>query len=476
MRATSRNFVANSRRALKDVTLQEALARLAHGFPEKRRQAIARLPEFDRLKRAGRDIKDHVLGHLDAYLELFEARVKEQGGHVHWARDAAEARGTILGICRSGGARTMTKSKSMIGEEIAINEHLEAAGVTPVETDMGEYIIQLRSEPPSHLIAPAIHLSRAQVADTFRAGHPDLDPDRDLDGARELLDEARSELRGKFIDADIGLTGANMLIAETGSVVIVSNEGNADLTQTLPRVHVVLASIEKVMPTLEDAAVILRLLARSATGQDFSAYTTISTGPRRDGDVDGPEEYHVILLDNGRSAMLGGEVQDMLRCIRCGACMNHCPVYQSVGGHTYGSVYVGPMGAVLSPALLGVSETKHLPCASTLCGRCEEVCPVGIPLPRLLRHWRERAFEAGDVPSLERWGLSLWAFFAKRPWLYGLAARFAMRGLAYLGREPGRLRKLWFAGGWTDGRDLPAPEGRTFQERWRKEQREKAAS
>jgi L-lactate dehydrogenase complex protein LldF len=463
MRATSRNFVANSRRALKDVTLQEALARLAHGFPEKRRQAIARLPEFDRLKRAGRDIKDHVLGHLDAYLELFEARVKEQGGHVHWARDAAEARGTILGICRSAGARTMTKSKSMIGEEIAINEHLEAAGVTPVETDMGEYIIQLRSEPPSHLIAPAIHLSRAQVADTFRAGHPDLDPDRDLDGARELLDEARSELRGKFIDADIGLTGANMLIAETGSVVIVSNEGNADLTQTLPRVHVVLASIEKVMPTLEDAAVILRLLARSATGQEITVYTTFSSGPRRPADPDGPDEFHVVLLDNGRTNMLGGDFHDMLTCIRCGACLNHCPVYEAVGGHAYGWVYSGPMGAVLSPALIGIEAAGNLGHASTLCGRCQEVCPMDIPLPRMLRHWRRLATERHGAGVMMR----AWAFAARRPWLYRLVVGPAVAALALLGRKKGRFSRLPLAAGWTEKRDLPAPEGGTFMGRWK---------
>ena len=463
MRATSRNFVANSRRALKDATLQEALGRLAHGFPEKRRQAIARLPEFDRLKQAGRDIKDHVLDQLDAYLELFEARVREQGGHVHWARDAAEARGIILGICRAAGARTMTKSKSMIGEEIAINEHLEAAGVTPVETDMGEYIIQLRSEPPSHLIAPAIHLSRGQVADTFRAGHADLDPDRDLDGARELLDEARDKLRPKFIEADIGLTGANMLIAETGSVVIVTNEGNADLTQTLPRVHVVLASIEKVMPTLEDATVILRLLARSATGQEISVYTTFSSGPKRPADPDGPDEFHVVLLDNGRTAMLGGDFHDMLTCIRCGACLNHCPVYGAVGGHAYGWVYSGPMGAVLSPALIGIEAAGNLGHASTLCGRCQEVCPMGIPLPRMLRHWRRLSSEKQGAGLMIR----AWAFAARRPWLYRLVVDPAVAVLALLGRKKGRFSRLPLAAGWTDQRDLPAPEGGTFMSRWK---------
>ena len=463
MRATSHNFAANSRAALKNDTLQEALARLAHGFPEKRRQAIARLPEFDRLKHSGRDIKDHVLENLDAYLGLFEARVREQGGHVHWARDAAEARGTILGICRAAQARTMIKSKSMIGEEIAINEHLEAAGVTPVETDMGEYIIQLRSEPPSHLIAPAIHLSRGQVADTFRGGHGNLPPDRPLEGARELLDEARSELRGQFIGADIGLTGANMLIAETGSVVIVTNEGNADLTQTLPRVHVVLASIEKVIPTLEDATAILRLLARSATGQEISVYTTFSCGPKRPADPDGPEEFHVVLLDNGRTNMLGGDFHEMLTCIRCGACLNHCPVYGAVGGHAYGWVYSGPMGAVLTPALIGVEAAGNLGHASTLCGRCQEVCPMGIPLPRMLRHWRRLSSELQGAGMMIR----AWVFAARHPWLYRLVAGPAVAALAMLGRKKGRFNRLPLAAGWTDQRDLPAPEGGTFMGLWK---------
>lgn len=463
MEASCRNFAANSRAALKNDTLQEALARLAHGFPEKRRQAIARLPEFDRLKRSGREIKDHVLDHLDAYLELFEARVLEQGGHVHWARDAAEARGTILGICRAAGARIMTKSKSMIGEEIAINEHLEAAGVTPVETDMGEYIIQLRSEPPSHLIAPAIHLSREQVADTFRDGHGSLPPDRPLESARDLLDEARSQLRSRFIEADIGLTGANMLIAETGSVVIVTNEGNADLTQTLPRVHVVLASIEKMVPTLEDATTILRLLARSATGQEITVYTTFSSGPRRPADPDGPEEFHVVLLDNGRTSMLGGDFHEMLTCIRCGACLNHCPVYGAVGGHAYGWVYSGPMGAVLTPALIGVEAAGNLGHASTLCGRCQDVCPMDIPLPRMLRHWRRLGAERRGAGPM----IKAWAYVARRPWLYRLLAGLAVAALGALGRKKGRFRRLPLAAGWTGRRDLPAPEGGTFMSLWK---------
>lgn len=466
-------FKENARAALADKDLRSAMAMLNAGMVPNRQAAVDRLPEFTLLSQRGRELKDHVLGNLDFYLESFERNCKAAGGHVHWCATPADAQAAVLKICRSVDAKTVTKGKSMIAEEIHLNEFLEKHGIEPVETDLGEYIIQLAQEPPSHIIGPAIHKTKDQVSDLFLKHHAKLGRTERQTEPQKMVNEAREILRQKYFNADVGITGANYLIAETGSSIIVTNEGNGDLTQTLPKIHIVVTSLEKVVPTLEDATTFLRILARSATGQEFSAYTTISTGPRRPDDLDGPEEYHVILLDNGRSTMLGSEAQDMLRCIRCGACMNHCPVYQSVGGHTYGTVYVGPMGAVLSPALLGVSETQHLPCASTLCGRCEEVCPVAIPLPRLLRHWREKSFEAGNVPGLERWGLSIWAFFARRPWLYGLAARLAVRGLRYLGRRQGRLRTLWFAGGWTDGRDLPAPEGQTFQERWRRQQAER---
>lgn len=466
---TTPQFKQNSRDALADENLQSALRSARNGFVGKRAIARAKMgeDEFDALRNRGRDLKNHVLANLGEYLEAYEHEVIASGGHVHWAETAEDAQAIVLDICRKAGAKTVNKGKTMISEECGINDHLSANGITPVETDLGEYIIQLRDETPSHIIAPAVHVTVPQVREEFLKAHTHLDPNRDLSGLETLLKEARAVLRAKYFEAQVGITGANMLIAETGQSVIVTNEGNGDLSQSLPKVHIVMASIEKIVPTMEDAATVLRILARSATGQDMSVYTTFSQGPRRAGDPDGPEEYHVVLLDNGRSNMLGTEFQDMLRCIRCGACMNHCPVYQTVGGHAYGWVYPGPMGAVLTPSLIGVEEGGHLPNASTFCGRCEDVCPMRIPLPKMMRHWREREFERNLTPAATRWGLGIWGWFAKRPALYRLATRGGMAGLRLLGRGRGRLGKVPLAGGWTDARDMPAPQGDTFMAQWR---------
>ncbi|WP_135081335.1 LutB/LldF family L-lactate oxidation iron-sulfur protein [Terasakiella sp. SH-1] len=466
MELNSHKFKENAKKALEDKDLQASLFKLGTGFPLKRLAAKERLPEFENLRDQARDIKDHTLRHLDYYLETFEARVQETGGKVHWARDIKGGRDIVYEICKSVGAKTVTKGKSMIGEEMALNEFLEEKGLIPVETDLGEYIIQLRKEPPSHIIAPAIHLNRTHVEEAFRKTHTDLPKERNLDAPEDLLKEARAMLREQFIKADVGITGANFMIAETGSTVIVTNEGNGDLTQTLPRVHIVLCSIEKVVPTLEDCTTLLRVLARSATGQEQSVYTTFSTGGKRAEDLDGPDEFHVVILDNGRSRMLGHDTHDMLRCIRCSACINHCPVYQSVGGHAYGSIYPGPMGSVLTPALHGLEKACDLPNASTMCGKCEEVCPVRIPIPRMLRSWREKQWEDGPVPLLQRWGLSWWAFWAKRPKAYHFAAKIKMRVMGWLARKNGHFKSLAFTKGWTGHKDFPAPEGKTFQQLW----------
>lgn len=462
MEINSPNFKANASEAMRDEQLQGALSHVRENFTGKRAIARKNLPEFDALRDNAKAIKDHTLANLDAYLEIYERKVIESGGVVHWAKDAQEARGIILDICRKNNAKSVTKGKSMISEEIGLNDFLEANKITPVETDLGEYIIQLRGENPSHIIAPAVHLNMDQVREEFRKAHTHLAADRKLNEPETLLNEARQLLREKFLSADIGITGANFLVAETGSSVIVTNEGNGDLTQILPKVHVVLASIEKIVPTLEDMAQITRVLARSATGQEITVYTTLSTGPKRARDPDGPEQYHVVLLDNGRSSMLGTEFSDMLRCIRCGACMNHCPVYQAIGGHAYGWVYPGPMGAVLTPSLIGIDKGGHLPNASTFCGRCEAVCPMHIPLPKMMRSWREREFERHLSPAFQRRNLALWAWITKRPRAYRFVTSVGARFLAILGGFNKRIGWLPLAGGWTKNRDLPAPEGRTF--------------
>jgi L-lactate dehydrogenase complex protein LldF len=466
MEATTLAFADNAHAALENPALQSALAKIKTGWVAGRARAADRLPEFEELRDLGREIKNHTLAHLDLYLEAYEARVKELGGTVHFARDAAEARAVVLDLCRAAGARTVTKSKSMITEEIGLNDFLEAHDLTPVETDLGEYILQISHQPPSHIVGPAVHMTKDEISDLFVRHHGGPR----LEEASDLVAEARRILRERYLAADVGITGANFLVAETGSAITVTNEGNAELTQGLPRTHIVVTSIEKLVPTVEDAFTLLRLLARSATGQEFSTYTTVMTGPKRPGDQDGPESFHVVLLDNGRTQMLGNEFREMLRCIRCGACMNHCPVYLATGGHAYGWVYPGPMGSVLTPQFIGIEQGFPLPNASTFCGRCEEVCPVRIPLPKLMRHWREEQFQRQLTPPTARWGLSVWGFVARRPALYRLAAGTAARLLARLGRK-GRLASLPLAHGWTATRDLPAPQGRSFMSQWRKERR-----
>ena len=466
---TSLDFSKNAARAQADADLQSALAKLQRDTRLARPIITGRLPEFEDLRDRAVAIKDHTLANLDHYLETFEANVNDAGGHVHWCNDAGGALETILQICRDSDAKIVGKGKSMVSEEIVLNDYLIAHGLEVVETDLGEYILQLRGETPSHVVMPAIHLKKEQIAETFRDHHTTLDPDRPLDVPSDMTEEARTKLREKFLAADVGITGANMLIAETGSIVVVTNEGNGDLTQTLPRVHIVIAAIEKVVPRVEDALSILRILARSATGQEITCYTTFATGPKRPDDLDGPEEFHLILLDNGRTKLLEGAFRDVLRCIRCGACQSACPVYGAVGGHAYGGVYGGPIGAVLTPALDGIDKAWPLPEASSFCGNCEAVCPMRIPLPGLMRRWRDIAHKEKLNKAGARRGLALWAWAARRPALYRLGARIALLLLKTFGGRRGYLRRVPLARGWTTARDLPAPEGGTFIDLWQKE-------
>ena len=472
MEVSSEKFKQNVAAAVEDENLKGAMGKLTGALRPNRARAVSNLPEFDRLRDHGIAIKMHTLDHLDQYLLQFEENVIANGGHVHWCADEDSARQTILELCRRHKVRHVTKGKSMVTEELGLNDFLDSHGILPLETDLGEYIIQLRGESPSHIIAPATHLQRDDIAQTFREAHQHLDPDRPMDTAESLTEEARQALREKYGAADAGITGANFLIAETGSTIIVTNEGNGDLTQTMTDVHIVVASLEKILPTMDDAGVMLRLLARSATGQDMSVYTTMSSGPRRPGDLDGPEHFHVVLVDNGRSRMLAGSEREMLRCIRCSACLNHCPVYAAIGGHAYGWVYSGPMGKVMTPSLAGLEQTKDLPNASSFCGKCQEVCPMRIPLPKLMRNLRVKQTEASMTPLKQRFFLSLWSYLAARPAMYRLVRGLVTGTMRALARGRPVLRHLPLMKGWTDSRDLIVPEaGGTFFARYRKRQK-----
>jgi len=460
---TSMHFKARAREKLRDTQLQQALAKAQGKFVYTRADAILELENFEAHRDAAAGIRDRVIRDLDLYLEQFEKNAAARGAVVHWAETAQDVNRIVCEIADLHGVRKAVKSKSMVSEECALNEALEAAGIEVVETDLGEYILQLAHEPPSHIVAPVVHKTKDDVSDLFEQKHKK--PRKT--GIPELCREAREMLRPHFLSADMGISGANFLIAETGSTLIVTNEGNGRLVTTMPRVHVAITGIEKVVPTLEDIATLLRLLPRSATGQSITNYVSINTGVKSRDESDGPENFHIVLVDAGRSKLLGGAMQPMLRCIRCGACMNHCPVYQNVGGHAYGWVYPGPMGSVLTPLYAGLQNALDLPHASTFCGKCAVVCPVKIPLPDLMRNLREQQTEQGLRPGQERLALKIWAWAALHHGIYAAITFIAARILN--GVAGGEKLLHYFPGGhgWTDGRDLPAPEGRTFRELYR---------
>jgi L-lactate dehydrogenase complex protein LldF len=449
---------------LHDARLQDNLKKMQGKFVSKRRASLVELDDFEGTRDAGKAIRDRALENLDVWLELFEQNAAARGATVLWAQTPAEVNALVLEIATRHDVRKIIKSKSMVSEESALDHAIEAAGLTVVETDLGEYILQINDyEPPSHIIGPALHKSKEEVADLFHEKHGT--PRKT--GIEELCLEARGVLRQHYLTADMGISGGNFFVAETGSVVLVTNEGNATLTTTLPRVHVAISGIEKIVPTLEDVATLMRLLPRSSTGQSISNYVDILTGPKGEGEFHGAEHMYFILVDSGRTGILGSEVRAALRCIRCGACMNHCPVYQNVGGHSYGWVYPGPIGSILTPMYIGLENAQDLPAASTMCNQCGVVCPVRIPLPDLQRKLREKAFEGGLRPWYERVGLRTWAWVARRPALYALATRMAARTLKTMGGRDGLIHKLPVGAGWTEDRDMPAPAGRTFRDLYR---------
>jgi len=455
-------FRQRADRAMQDVFLQEALTIATTKFIGLRREAFAGFPEGEGLRDAAREIKEATLQHLDRYLEQLVENVERLGGRVHYATTPEEARAIILDIARQAGARIAVKSKSMATEEIHLNEALEAAGITPVETDLGEYIIQLAHERPSHIIAPAIHKTKGQIADLFTK-----ELGRTVAADPEALTKlARGELRAKFLEADLGITGANFAVADTGTVVLVTNEGNGRMVTSLPRVHVAVMGVEKVVPSLTDLMVFLAILAKSATGQKLSVYTTLVQGPRRAGELEGPEEFHLVLLDNGRIAQLAGPLREALYCLRCGACLNVCPVYRQIGGHAYGHTYPGPIGILLTAMLNGPGAVKDLAHASSLCGACADACPVRIDIPRMLIELRREVDEKRIAPWTERIVFKAFGWLLTRPALYRLAAsvgRLLQRPFV----RDGAIRSLPLFGDWTRTRDLPMVARRTFRERWR---------
>jgi L-lactate dehydrogenase complex protein LldF len=465
MQVTSIHFKATARGKLADAKLQAALARLQGNFVRGRAERVAEFGNYEEIRSAAAAIRDRALASLDLYLEEFERNAMARGAVVHWAETREDVNRIVCDLARQHGVRKVAKSKSMVTEECGLNEALEQTGVEVVETDLGEYILQLAKEPPSHIVAPVVHKTRDEVSDLFEEKHR---KPRKSDIA-DLTREARELLRRHFLSADMGVSGANFIVAETGSTLIVTNEGNGRMITTLPRVHVAITGIEKVVPTLEDVATLIRLLPPHATGQTISNYISVTTGVRNPADPDGPEHFHIILLDGGRTGLIGGEMQEMLRCIRCGACMNHCPVYQSVGGHAYGWVYPGPMGSVLTPSYIGLENAPDLPNAATFCNQCGVVCPVKIPLPDLMRKLRERQHERRLKPWPERMALAVWSWASRRPAIYAMMAALGARVLAWMGGADGRIRRLPFGAGWTGGRDLPAPAGRTFRELYSKQ-------
>ncbi len=463
MKQTSHDFKPNVKKALADQTLKIALNRTTSLLQSRRTKVIEEYPEYAAARAAAEKIKDHTLNNLAHYLEMFEKNAIQSGATVHWASAPKEATDIVVEICRAEGAKTATRVKSMLGEEIGIGEALAEAGIERIETDLAEHIIQLAGDPPSHIVMPAMHKTHEQVAELFREKHA-FPPESDEVAA--LVASARKELRAKFMGADIGISGANFLIADNGSIVTVTNEGNAELTTTPPKTHIVTVGIEKLVPSMAHCAVFLRLLSRAAIGAEITQYTTFYNGPKRAADADGPENFHIVLVDNHRTEMLGTFLQPMLRCIRCGACMNHCPVYGAVGGHAYGAVYPGPMGSVLTPAMSSLEAAGDLPNACTLNGRCKEVCPVNIPLPDMLRSLRARQFDRSLTPGVTRWALAIWGWMAQRPAIYRQATGVAVTAMRVWARGRGRISSLPLAGGWTRFRDLPEPGRGTFMQQY----------
>ena len=460
--ATRQAFDERVARALGDAELR-ATIRLNQDYMQDRGVACREEIDWPAWRDAVAEVRRHTVAHLDAYLAQFMASVERRGGEVFCAADAAEARAYVVELARRKQARLIVKGKSMVSEEIELNPALQELGAEVVETDLGEFIIQQCGERPFHLVGPALHKSTAQICELFCS----LAGEQLPEDPTELTRFARRRLRPKFLAADMGITGGNFGVADTGTVMLVTNEGNGRMTTTLPRTHVVVMGIERIVPDFASLEPILTLLPWAGGGERVTTYFTAITGPRREGDLDGPEELHVVLVDNGRSRLLGGGYQDVLHCIRCGACLDNCPVFRQIGGHAYNATYSGPIGAVLMPLLEGLPEHADLPFASSLCGACSEVCSAGIKLCEHLRSLRTEAHDCDDSARAWQAGLSGYAELTRHPRLFGLGERLARLGLRPWARgevvrqAPGPLAA------WTRSRDLRLPAPRSFRRLWR---------
>ncbi|PLW69735.1 lactate utilization protein B [Pseudohalioglobus lutimaris] len=466
MEQHSQHFKENAARALADASAVAQRDILALFTPLMREAAVSEFGDFAALRDHVKKMRQHTLDNLDYYLARFELEATNNGNRIHYAETAEDMNSIVLDICQQHGARKVAKGKSMVTEETGLNDFLQRGGMEVLETDLGEYIVQQAGETPSHIVGPALHKTQQQIREQFLENH-DLG-ERDLESIGDLVGEARTVLRDHFLEADVGIIGSNALIAENGYSMLVTNEGNGDLCANLPSVLIICTTLDRVLPRAEDATAIQRLLVRSATGQPQTCYTSFYSGPRRAQDADGPLETHIVLLDGQRTDILASDYSEMLRCIRCGSCLNHCPIFAATGGHSYGWVYPGPMGSVLTPLLTSLEASEALPNACTSCGRCEEVCPSAIPLPDMLRDLRHEQSVQKITPASWRNGLRLHAWIATRPRLYQALTGIGISLMHRLGGKKGGFSKLPLASGWTSKRDFPAPQGETFMRQYRR--------
>ncbi|AIR00226.1 iron-sulfur cluster-binding protein [Pluralibacter gergoviae] len=460
------DFKTRIRQQIDDPVMRKAIAGAQERIGANRQKMVEELGHWEAWRERASQIRNHVLDNLDAYLYQLSEKVTENGGHVFFAATKEEATQYILQVAQAKRAKKIVKSKSMVTEEIGMNHVLQQAGIEVIETDLAEYILQLDGDAPSHIVVPAIHKDRQQIR---RVLHDRLGYDGP-DTPEAMTRFIRQKIREDFLSADIGVTGCNFAVAETGSVCLVTNEGNARMCTTLPKTHIAVMGMERLAPTFEEVDVLITLLARSAVGARLTGYNTWLTGPREAGNVDGPEEFHLVILDNGRSQVLGSAFRDVLRCIRCGACMNTCPAYRHIGGHGYGSIYPGPIGAVISPLLGGYRDFKDLPYACSLCTACDSVCPVQIPLSKLILRHRRVMAEQGMTPKAEQRAIKMFAYANSHPglWKVGMvagaqAASWFIKG----GKAPLNIGAI---GDWTEARDLPEADGESFRSWFKKHQ------